>query len=95
MNQTRLREIIDRLALTAESFGRCIVQVVHEDGTALTFRNALGWLYGEWLLVASEHNDYHYFHTGDLVTWGMYREERIPRLPLPAEDPPCPPTPRS
>jgi hypothetical protein len=78
VNQRTCEEIIGRMGLTAYDFGDTIVQVNHEDGTALTFRHALAWRHGDYLLVASEHNGYHYFHTGDLAFWGLYRGQGVP-----------------
>jgi len=85
MNQKLCEEIIGRMKLTAPVFGDSIVQVNHEDGTALTFRHALAWRYGEWLLVASEHNGYHYFHTGDLAFWGFFKGQKIQHVDVEGE----------
>lgn len=70
-------EIIGRMNLTAPVFGNTTVQVNHEDGSAMTFRYALCWRYGDWLLVATEHNGYHYFHTGDLAHWSFSEAREI------------------
>ena len=57
------------------------VLVRHEDGSTMFFENAYAVMEGEILMVFTEHNDYHVYHTGDLsdtMGWCMYKGVGIP-----------------
>ena len=57
------------------------VLIRHEDGTTMFFENAYAVLEGEVLMVFTEHNDNHVYHTDDLsdtMGWCMYKGIGIP-----------------
>lgn len=58
------------------------VYIRHEDGTTMLFENAYAVLFRtKIIMVFSEHNDCHVFHTEDLESWRMYQSVDIPNVP--------------
>lgn len=81
------QEYNETLKATDPRFNSC-VQIIHEEGTVLWFRNAflMTWKdpsvipdpdnaairQGEWLMVFTEHQGTHIFSYDDLLDWGQY-----------------------
>lgn len=53
------------------------VLLLHEEGTALFYRNAFFLRHGDWVLVFTEHHRYHVYHEDELRGFWQYQAIEI------------------
>jgi hypothetical protein len=57
-----------------------IVVIIHEEGSVLVFRSAFALEYGAYLLIFTEHHNYHVYHKNELTFFGHFKSQDLNKL---------------
>jgi hypothetical protein len=59
-----------------------IVHIIHEDGSTISYINAIMVKFRDWVLVSTEHNGRHIFAKDDLSFYSQYKRTDLEEVDL-------------
>lgn len=70
----------DKTLLTQDFNPYGLVEIIHEEGTILNFKNAFLKEWKNYVIVFTEHHGTHVYHKSDLYSYGYYIRQEIGKL---------------